>query len=99
MRPTALLAFAAAIFLAGSLVHAAAPNAPRFLLLHVQREDGVAQAEALGAALKRGGSSVEVGSFAGTGLQGHAEINRRLGEPDYAATPVMDKWLKAVFAS
>ncbi|MFN3470459.1 MAG: alpha/beta hydrolase fold domain-containing protein [Novosphingobium sp.] len=78
--------------------HAAAPNAPRFLLLHVQREDGVAQAEALAAALKRGGSSVEVGSFAGTGLQGHAEINRRLGEPDYAATPVMDAWLKAVFA-
>ncbi|MFN3425690.1 MAG: alpha/beta hydrolase [Novosphingobium meiothermophilum] len=78
--------------------HAAAPNVPRFLLLHVQREDGVAQANALADALKRGGSSVEVGSFAGTGLQGHAEINRRLGEPDYAATPVMDRWLKAVFA-
>ncbi|WP_371135333.1 alpha/beta hydrolase [Novosphingobium sp.] len=77
--------------------HAAAPNAPRFLLLHVQREDGVAQANELAAALKRGGSSVEVGSFPGKGLQGHAEINRKLGEPDYAATPVMDAWLKEVF--
>ncbi len=77
--------------------HAAAPNAPRFLLLHVQREDGVAQANELAAALKRGGSSVEVGSFPGKGLQGHAEINRKLGEPDYAATPVMDAWLKGVF--
>ncbi len=77
--------------------HAATPNAPRFLLLHVQREDGVAQANELAAALKRGGSSVEVGSFPGRGLQGHAEINRKLGEPDYAATPVMDAWLKSVF--
>ncbi|OYW48581.1 MAG: esterase [Novosphingobium sp. 28-62-57] len=77
--------------------HAAAPNAPRFLLLHVQREDGVAQANDLAAALKRGGSSVEVGSFPGKGLQGHAEINRKLGESGYAATPVMDAWLKGVF--
>jgi len=77
--------------------HAAAPNAPRFLLLHVQREDGVVQANDLAAALKRGGSRVEVGSFPGKGLQGHAEINRKLGEPDYAATPVMDAWLKGVF--
>lgn len=77
--------------------HAAAPNAPRFLLLHVQRKDGVAQAQELGAALKKAGVSVEYGSFPGTGLQGHAEINRKLGEPDYAATPVMDAWLKGVF--
>lgn len=77
--------------------HAAAPNAPRFLLLHVQREDGVAQAQELGAALKKAGVNVEYGSFPGTGLQGHAEINRKLGEPDYPATPVMDAWLKGVF--
>ena len=77
--------------------HAAAPNAPRFLLLHVQREDGVAQAQELGEALKKAGVSVEFGSFPGKGLQGHAEINRKLGEPDYAATAVMDAWLKGVF--
>jgi hypothetical protein len=67
------------------------------LLLHVQRKDGVAQAEELGAALKQAGVKVEYGSFPGTGLQGHAEINRKLGEPDYPATPVMDAWLKGVF--
>ncbi|TXI10608.1 MAG: alpha/beta hydrolase [Novosphingobium sp.] len=78
--------------------HAAAPNAPRFLLLHVQRKDGVAQAQEFGAALKKAGVHVEYGSFPGTGLQGHAEINRKLGEPDYPATPVMDAWLKGVFA-
>ena len=77
--------------------HAAAPNAPGFLLLHVQRKDGVAQAKELGAALKQAGVKVEYGSFPGTGLQGHAEINRKLGEPDYPATPVMDAWLKRVF--
>jgi arylformamidase len=77
-------------------LHAASPNAPAFLLLHVQREDGVAQANALAAALKRGGSRVEIGSFEGEGLKGHADINRKLGEPDYPATPVMDAWLKSV---
>lgn len=77
-------------------LHAAAPNAPAFLLLHVQREDGVAQNKALAEALKRGGSRVEIGSFEGEGLKGHMDINRKLGEPDYPATPVMDAWLKAV---
>jgi len=77
--------------------HAAAPNAPDFLLIHVQREDGVAQNAALAESLRRAGTAVEVGSFPGTGLRGHAEINRKLGEPDYPATPVMDAWLKTVF--
>lgn len=78
--------------------HAASPNAPSFLLLHVQRKDGVQQAQALGAALRKSGSAVEFGSFPGEGLRGHAEINRQLGDPDYAATPVVDAWLKRVFA-
>jgi acetyl esterase/lipase len=77
-------------------MHAAGPNAPAFLLLHVKRADGVAQANALAAALKRGGSRVEVGSFPGEGMQGHMEINRKLGQADYPATPVMDAWLKVV---
>ncbi|PKP89827.1 MAG: esterase [Alphaproteobacteria bacterium HGW-Alphaproteobacteria-14] len=77
-------------------LHAAAPNAPDFLLLHVQRADGAAQANALAAELKRGGTRVEIGSFPGTGLRGHAAINRKLGEPDYPATPVMDAWLAKV---
>lgn len=77
-------------------LHAAAPNAPAFLLIHVQREDGVAQNKALADALKRAGTRVEVGSFEGEGLLGHMEINRKLGEPDYPATPVVDAWLKKV---
>ncbi|MBA4752926.1 MAG: alpha/beta hydrolase [Sphingopyxis sp.] len=76
---------------------AAAPNAPQFLLLYVQRADGVRQAKALGAALEAGGSRVEHGSFPGEGLKGHAEINRSLGDPAYAPTATVDAWLKRVF--
>jgi acetyl esterase/lipase len=79
------------------LTHAAGPNAPAFLLIHVQREDGVAQNKALAEALKRSGTQVEIGSFPGEGMQGHMEINRKLGQPDYPATPVVDAWLKKVF--
>jgi acetyl esterase/lipase len=72
-------------------------NAPRFLLLHVQRPDGVAQARQLGEALRQAGSAVELGSFPGEGLRGHAEINRRLGDPAYAATATVDAWLETTF--
>lgn len=77
---------------------AAAPNAPAFLILHVQRVDGTAQSRALGEALQKAGTPVEVRGFDGVGLRGHAEINRRLGDPAYAATPVVDEWLERVFA-
>jgi acetyl esterase/lipase len=76
---------------------AAAPNAPAFLILHVQRPDGVAQSQALAAALEKAGTSVEIHGFPGTGLKGHREINQRLGEPDYPATAVLDRWLAKVF--
>ncbi|OYX61867.1 MAG: esterase [Novosphingobium sp. 32-60-15] len=78
-------------------LQAAAPNAPKFLLLHVQRSDGVKQAEGLAAALRKAGTGVEVAGFPGDGLKGHAEINRKLGEADYPATAVVDRWLKGVF--
>ena len=78
--------------------HTAAPNAPAFLLPHVQRVDGIAQAEELAAGLQAAGTSAEDASFLGTGLAGHAEINRRLGDPTYAETPVVDAWLAKVFA-
>jgi len=78
-------------------LQAGAPNAPRFLLLHVQRPDGIRQSEALAAALKAGGTAVQIESFPGEGLRGHMEINRRLGDPDYAATGVVDGWLKRLF--
>ncbi len=77
--------------------HAAAPNAPAFLLLHVQRPDGVAQAKELEAALRKAGTAVERREFPGAGLNGHAEINRQLGNPEYPATAVVDEWLRRVF--
>ncbi len=76
---------------------AAAPNAPAFLILHVQRPDGVAQSQALAAALTKAGTSVEIHGFPGTGLKGHREMNVRLGEPDYPATSVLDRWLEKLF--
>ena len=77
--------------------HAAAPNARAFLLLHVQRPDGVRQAAVLGTALRSAGTAVDFASFPGTGLRAHLRINRELGNPDYAATPVVDRWLRKVF--
>lgn len=77
--------------------HAAAPNAPRFLLLHADRADGARQAQSLATALRGAGTEVEIERFGGSGLIGHMEINRRLGDPGYAATPVVDAWLKQVF--
>lgn len=76
---------------------APSPNAPAFLLIHVKRKDGIAQAKDLETALRRAGSAVERREFEGNGLQGHSEINRRLGDPAYPATPVVDAWLKRVF--
>jgi hypothetical protein len=77
--------------------HAQSPNAPAFLILHVDRADGKRQSEALADALRKGGSKVQLNAFEGKGMQGHAEINRKLGDLTYPATPVVDAWLKAVF--
>ncbi len=77
---------------------AAPPNTPAFLLIHVQRPDGVRQAEVLAAALRRAGTQVQVEGFPGEGLKGHMVINRSLGDPAYPATPVVDAWLKSIFA-
>ncbi|MBE5073609.1 alpha/beta hydrolase [Erythrobacteraceae bacterium E2-1 Yellow Sea] len=78
-------------------LHAAAPNAPQFLILHVQRRDGTAQSNGLGKALRDAGTPAKVQGFEGRGLRGHAEINRRLGDPTYPATEVVDVWLKKLF--
>ncbi len=78
-------------------LQAGAPNAPRFLLLHVQRPDGVRQADEFAKALRAAGTRVETGSYPGEGLQGHAEINRRLGDPSYPATADTDRWLATTF--
>ncbi|APR54021.1 alpha/beta hydrolase [Sphingomonas koreensis] len=77
-------------------LHAAAPNAPRFLILHVEREDGRRQSEALAAALRKAGTQAEVRALRGRGLRGHMEINRALGDPDYPGTGIVDAWIDAL---
>jgi arylformamidase len=79
-------------------LHTAGPNAPEFLILHVQRDDARKQSNDLAAALTRAGTPAKVQAFRGRGLRGHAEINRKLGEADYPATPVVDAFLKKVFS-
>ena len=76
---------------------AAAPNAPEFLILHVDRDDGESQSRALGDALRRAGTPATVRGFDGRGLRGHREINRDLGKPGYPATPVVADFLRRVF--
>ena len=77
--------------------HAGGPNAPSFLILHVDREDGKRQSEALEKALRKAGTKTQLNACEGKGLKGHADINRKLGDPAYPATPVVDAWLKGVF--
>jgi len=52
----------------------------------------------LGDALRKAGTDARVQGFAGRGLRGHMEINRKLGDPDYPATGVVDDWLADQFA-
>lgn len=78
-------------------LHAAGPNAPAFLILHVEREDAEKQSRDLAAALVKAGTPAVAQGFKGKGLRGHAEINRKLGERDYPATPVVDAFLRRVF--
>jgi acetyl esterase/lipase len=78
-------------------LQAGAPNVARFLILHVRRDDGERQSEALATALRQGGASAEVQAFAGTGLRGHAQINREMGDPDYPATAALDRFLAGIF--
>lgn len=80
------------------LAHTAGPNVLSFLILHVARDDGTRQSEALAKALRAEGSKVEVQGFEGRGLRGHVAMNRQLGEADYPATAVVDRWLSATFA-
>ena len=78
-------------------MQARAPNAPEFLILHVQRNDAREQSRALAEALNNAGTRARVQGFRGRGLRGHAEINRRLGDEDYPATPVVDAFLARLF--
>lgn len=80
------------------IAHTKGPNVRSFLILHVERADGARQSEALAAALRAEGSKVRVESIEGRGLRGHVAMNRQLGEADYPATAMVDRWLSATFA-
>jgi len=79
------------------ILQAAAPNAAHFAILHIDRPDARLQSGQLATALSSAGSDVELEAFPGRGLRGHAEINRRMGDPDSPATPVLDAFLSRVF--
>lgn len=78
--------------------HTAAPNAPEFLILHVERDDARRQSNELARRLRAAGTPAAVQEFAGRGLRGHMQINRDMGDPDYPATPVVDAFLARIFA-
>ena len=69
--------------------HVAQVEAP-VLLIH-GKDDSVVlydQSVRMADALRKGGSKVQLNAFEGKGMQGHADINRKLGDPSYPATPV-----------
>jgi arylformamidase len=76
---------------------AADPNAANWLILHVDRVDGRQQSQDLARALRRAGAEADLREFEGKGMKGHMEINRRLGDPAYPATPVVDAFLARLF--
>ncbi len=80
-------------------MQAAAPNVANWMLLHVNRADGLRQAEILTAALRRAGSTVDVVPLPGSGLFGHVASNRRLGDPAWPGTAVVDQWVDRILAS
>ena len=76
---------------------AADPNAANWLILHVDRVDGRQQSQDLARALRRAGAEADLREFEGKGMKGHMENNRRLGDPAYPATPVVDAFLARLF--
>jgi acetyl esterase/lipase len=73
---------------------AAAPNAGRFLILHIaSRADSGAQSVRLAALLNAAGTPAEVVSVEGS----HAEIFRLFGQPGHRATALTDAFAEALF--
>lgn len=79
------------------IAHAAAPNAQRFLILHVasRPDDAGAQSTALAAALRAGRTPAEVAAVDGN----HMTIFRRFGAPGHEATALTDAFAERIFGS
>lgn len=75
-------------------LHSSLPNAGAFLLLHVQRKGDIRQAVEFSAALKAAGTRVDLHVFEGEGFEGHVAMLLRLGEEQYPATKVLQRWLE-----
>ncbi|WP_109807215.1 alpha/beta hydrolase [Sphingosinithalassobacter portus] len=75
--------------------HAASPNAPAFLILHVDRDDGKRQSEGLARVLTGAGTDASVRALPGRALRGHMQINRDMGNADYPGTAIVDDWIAA----
>lgn len=74
------------------LTHAAAPNAPRWLILFVaRRADAAAQSDALAKALTASGAEVRLKAIEG---ESHMTINRELGAADNAHSAEVGAFLK-----
>jgi acetyl esterase/lipase len=76
-------------------LQAAAPNAGRFLILHItsRPDDSGAQSRRLAEALRREGTPAEVVAVDNT----HAEIFRLFGQPGHVATERTDAFARDVF--
>jgi acetyl esterase/lipase len=75
-------------------LHAAAPNAPRWLILYVSRRaDATAQSNALGRALQQAGAKVQLEGVDG---ESHMTINRELGQPGNPQTRSVEAFLKSL---
>ena len=73
-------------------LHAAAPNAPRWLILYVSRRaDATAQSKALGSALQQAGAKVQLEGVDG---ESHMTINRELGAPGNPQTDLVLAFLR-----
>lgn len=76
------------------ITHAASPNAPRWLILHVSgRQDAKVQSNALAAALAAAGATVDVRSVEG---ENHMTINRKLGDGTNEHTTAVTTFLAAL---
>ncbi|KAH7192840.1 Alpha/Beta hydrolase protein [Fusarium flagelliforme] len=76
-------------------LHSALPNAGAFLLLHVQRKGDIRQAVEFSAALKAAGTGVDLHVFEGEGFEGHVAMLLRIGEDQYPASKVLQRWLES----
>ncbi len=77
-------------------LHAVAPNAGRFLLLHIasRPEESGAQSRQFAEALRAAGTPAEVVSVDNT----HLEIFQNFGQPGHVATERTDAFARSVFA-